>query len=100
MTEMDTRLTHSQRRCLDTCKRKHYLAYVLRIRPRTDGRALRIGSAVHHGIHLWTMGKPRRRQSPGPSNGLTPRPRRRTRRLPTSSSSTTGRRSPCWSHST
>ncbi|MBE7561339.1 PD-(D/E)XK nuclease family protein, partial [bacterium] len=59
MTEMDTRLTHSHRRCMDTCKRKHYLAYVLRIRPRTDGRALRIGSAVHHGIHLWTMGKPR-----------------------------------------
>lgn len=58
MEGLDKRTTHSQRTCLQTCARKHLIAYVLKIRPATDARALRFGAALHDGVHRFSMGQP------------------------------------------
>jgi hypothetical protein len=52
----DTRLTHSQIQTAMTCPRKHYIQYVLGLRPATEAKALRIGSAFHQGLDLWAKG--------------------------------------------
>jgi len=53
----DTRLTHSQIQTALTCPRKHYIQYVLGLRPATQAKALRIGSAFHQGLDLWAKGQ-------------------------------------------
>lgn len=43
-------LTHSRQDCFKQCRRKHFYAYELGMRPITDARALRMGSAFHAGV--------------------------------------------------
>jgi len=49
-TRTDKRITHSEKQCFNTCKRKDYLAYELGLRPDRTAKPLRIGSAVHLGL--------------------------------------------------
>jgi hypothetical protein len=49
-------LTHSRTTCYQTCRRKHFYRYELGIRPDTDAKPLRIGSAVHNGLDLHAKG--------------------------------------------
>lgn len=55
-TLTDKRLTHSQIQTMQTCSRKHYLAYVEGIRRDMDEAPLRIGSTVHLAIDLYNQG--------------------------------------------
>jgi hypothetical protein len=43
-------LTHSRADCFKTCRRKHEYAYEIGLRPETDAKALRMGSAFHAGV--------------------------------------------------
>lgn len=43
-------ITHSRMDCFKSCRRKHWFAYELMLRPETDARALRMGTAFHAGI--------------------------------------------------
>lgn len=49
-------LTHSRQSCFQTCRRKHYLRYVLGVRPQTDAKALRLGKVIHHALDLHAKG--------------------------------------------
>jgi len=51
------RLTVSRTRCAQTCLRKHQLSYELRIRPDSDAKPLRMGSAIHLGRELVRKGE-------------------------------------------
>lgn len=48
----DTRLTHSRLQCAKTCLRKHYLLYVLGLRPDHEAQPLRMGRVFHRGLEL------------------------------------------------
>ena len=48
----DNRLTHSRIQCAKTCLRKHYLLYVLGLRPDREAPPLRMGRAFHRGMEL------------------------------------------------
>jgi CRISPR/Cas system-associated exonuclease Cas4 (RecB family) len=48
----DQRLTKSRLSTFFTCPRKHYIKYTLGLRPRTEGQALRMGTAYHLGHEL------------------------------------------------
>lgn len=50
-------LTHSRMRTARDCLRKHFLRYELGlVADRQESKALRIGSAVHKGLELWSDG--------------------------------------------
>jgi len=50
----DRRLTYSRLQCAKTCLRKHYLLYVLGLRPDREAQPLRMGRAFHRGLELAT----------------------------------------------
>lgn len=50
-------LTHSRQDCFKTCRKKHWFAYEERIRPETDAKALRQGSAFHDAVEQVAKGK-------------------------------------------
>jgi len=50
-------LTHSRQDCFKTCRRKHFYAYILAMRPVYDSRALRMGSAFDDGISALGKGE-------------------------------------------
>ena len=43
-------ITHSRQDCFKTCRKKHWFAYELGLRPVNDAKALRMGSAGHAGL--------------------------------------------------
>ena len=45
-------VTHSELQTVDTCKRQGFLQYQLGLRPTYASTPLRMGSAVHYGLHL------------------------------------------------
>lgn len=51
-------LTNSRLSCARTCLRKHQLRYEYGWRPRHEGTALRLGSAVHRGIEQLALRQP------------------------------------------
>lgn len=50
MAEHPQLLTHSRQDTFKTCRKRHWFAYELGIRPIHDARAIRMGSAGHAGI--------------------------------------------------
>jgi hypothetical protein len=50
-------LTHSRTLAFGKCRRLHHLRYNLGIRPATDAKPLRIGSAVHTALDLLAKGE-------------------------------------------
>ncbi|KKN25535.1 hypothetical protein LCGC14_0883730 [marine sediment metagenome] len=54
---MDVRLTNSEMQAMKDCSRKAQLAYQLGIRPRTEPRPLRVGSAFHLGLDLFAQSR-------------------------------------------
>lgn len=50
-------LTHSRSSSFKECRKKHYFSYELAMRPITDAKALRQGSAFHSGIAALGEGK-------------------------------------------
>jgi len=44
------RLTHSRMQSFKTCRRRHWWEYEIGIRPQTDAKALRMGTAGHNGL--------------------------------------------------
>lgn len=50
-------ITNSRLRCLRECPRRHYYRYEVGLRPIADAKALRFGSAYHHGLHLLASGQ-------------------------------------------
>lgn len=49
---MSELLTHSRQDCFKTCRKKHWFAYELALRPIEDAKALRMGSAYHAGLEV------------------------------------------------
>src|SRR5688572_7225321 len=49
-------ITHSRMEAFKTCRKKHWFAYELGIRPSDDARALRMGSAGHAGAEALGRG--------------------------------------------
>lgn len=58
MSDKRQLLTHSRQDCFKVCRRKHWYAYELGLRRIEDGRALRIGKAMHEGIAALGDGEP------------------------------------------
>jgi len=51
-------ITNSRATSFKRCRRRHWWEYEQRIRPETDARALRMGSAVHAGLDVLKQGGP------------------------------------------
>lgn len=56
---MSNLLTHTRQDTFKLCRRKHKFAYIDGIRPTTDGKALRMGSAHHDAIEQLAKGRGR-----------------------------------------
>lgn len=52
-------MTHSRQDCFKLCRRKHKYSYLDGIRPVTDSKALRMGSAYHDAIEQLAKGRGR-----------------------------------------
>lgn len=48
-------LTHSEKRCFRSCRRKHYIRYLLLKRPVMPSEPLRFGALVHRGLEAWWL---------------------------------------------
>lgn len=46
-------LTHSRQQAFKSCRKRHWFAYELALRPIVDAKALRMGSAWHAGLDEW-----------------------------------------------
>jgi hypothetical protein len=46
-------LSNSEKRCFQSCKRKHYLRYRLLKRPLRSSDPQRFGTTIHHGLEAW-----------------------------------------------
>jgi hypothetical protein len=49
-------LTNSRRECFGVCRKRHWFAYELGLRPMLDAKALRMGSAGHAGLDVLNKG--------------------------------------------
>lgn len=49
-------ITNSRADTFKTCRRRHWFAYEVRLRPATDAKALRMGSAGHAGLEHLPLG--------------------------------------------